>query len=184
MGRQLERTGRFLVVAAILSLLPVYLFDHELIFPEGRPFTAPSLGRLLVIAYELLRLGLVRTLALAQVARLEWLRRAFPSSEAGQSPDLVALSQSSKTGRSLFKQGLDWLLGHHRLVASVALSLVALIIILDIRGYSFTARRLAAGGSQTSWPSLWPRPVIAGSPAPSAVTPSTGHSLPIPGRWP
>ena len=77
------------------------------------------------------------------------LRRAFPSSEAGQSPDPVALSQSSKTGRSLFKQGLAWLLGHRRLIAALALAALASIIVLDVRGYSFTARRLAAGGSQT-----------------------------------
>ena len=40
-ARQLDHTGRFLLVAAFLSLLPLYIFDHELIAPEGRPFTAP-----------------------------------------------------------------------------------------------------------------------------------------------
>src|SRR5262249_32367686 len=37
LARQLDRSGRFLVVAAVALLLPVYLFHHELIAPEGRP---------------------------------------------------------------------------------------------------------------------------------------------------
>ena len=56
-ARQLYQAGRFLLLAALFSLLPVYLFDHELIAPEGRPFTAPSLARLLVVACELLLWG-------------------------------------------------------------------------------------------------------------------------------
>ena len=32
------------MVAAVIFLLPVYLFDHGLIAPEGRPLTAPSIA--------------------------------------------------------------------------------------------------------------------------------------------
>src|SRR5262249_26212886 len=32
-ARQLDRAGRFLVVAAVALILPVYLFNHELIAP-------------------------------------------------------------------------------------------------------------------------------------------------------
>ena len=56
-ARQLNSGGRFVVVAAVVFILPVYLFDHELIAPEGKPITAPSLGRLLVLGYELLVWG-------------------------------------------------------------------------------------------------------------------------------
>ena len=41
----------------LVFLLPVYLFDHELIAPEGKPITAPALGRLLVLGYELVVWG-------------------------------------------------------------------------------------------------------------------------------
>ena len=44
-------------MAAVVFLLPVYLFDHELIAPEGKPITAPALGRLLVLGYELVVWG-------------------------------------------------------------------------------------------------------------------------------
>ena len=53
-ARQVGAAGRFMVVAAVVFLLPIYLFDHELIAPEGKPITAPALGRLLVLGYELL----------------------------------------------------------------------------------------------------------------------------------
>ena len=51
-ARQLDRAGRFLVIVAMVFLLPVYLFDHELIAPEGRPITAPALGRRRRIVWE------------------------------------------------------------------------------------------------------------------------------------
>ena len=56
-ARQLGRAGRFLVVAAAVLLLPVYLFDHGLIAPEGRPLHAPAFGRFLILAFELVVWG-------------------------------------------------------------------------------------------------------------------------------
>ena len=46
--------------------------------------------------------------------------------------------------------GLAWLGRHRRSVAYLALAALGSIIVLDIRGYSFTARRLAVGGSETA----------------------------------
>ena len=46
--------------------------------------------------------------------------------------------------------GLVWLGRRRRLVAGLMLAAIAAIIVLDVRGYSFTARRLALGGSQTT----------------------------------
>ena len=68
----------------MFSLVPVYLFDHELIFPEGRPFTAPSLGRLLVIAYELLVWGSFVRLLARKSAAFDWLATALASAEIPQ----------------------------------------------------------------------------------------------------
>jgi small-conductance mechanosensitive channel len=148
-ARQLDRTGRFLLVAASFSLLPLYIFDHELIAPEGRPFTAPSLGRLLVIAYELLVWGTFVRLLSRRSALLEWLAAPLSTGDRGQPSGTVPSSLPSRTVTMRVHQGLAWLGIHRRLVASIALAALASIIVLDVRGYSFTARRLAAGGSQT-----------------------------------
>lgn len=148
-AHQLERTGKFLVVAAIFSLVPVYLFDHELIFPEGRPFTAPSLGRLLMIAYEILVWGSFVRLLARKSAAFDWVSTALASAEEKQSSVSLSESKSARVASLKIHQGLAWLLGHRRLIAALALAALASIIVLDVRGYSFTARRLAAGGSQT-----------------------------------
>ena len=57
LARQLNRGSRFVAVAAATLLVPVYLLDHELIVPEGKPITAPAIGRLLVLGFELLILA-------------------------------------------------------------------------------------------------------------------------------
>ena len=148
-ARQLEGTGRFLVVAAVFSLLPAYIFDHELISPEGRAFTAPALGRLLVIAYELLVWGSFVRLLTGKSHVLLWLATPLASTEEQQSTASHSGASSSSNAAMRIHQGLAWL-GRHRRLATVAVLVAsASIIVLDIRGYSFTARRLAAGSWQT-----------------------------------
>src|SRR5579863_5446439 len=56
--RQLGRAGRFGVIAAAAFLLPVYLLDHGLIAPEGRPLNAPALSRFLILGFELVVWGM------------------------------------------------------------------------------------------------------------------------------
>ncbi len=155
-ARQLDRAGRFLVIAALALLLPVYLFDHELIAPEGRPVTAPALGRLLVIGFELLVWGTCVQLLRRNSPLLEWLALPLRSAATHESPvSLPAARPASasgatfKTAASHMHAGLRWLARRRRTVAYLALAAIASIIILDVRGYSFTARRLAGGGSQT-----------------------------------
>jgi len=155
-ARQLDRAGRFLVVAALVFLLPVYFFDHELIAPEGRPVTAPALGRLLVIVFELLVWGTCVQLLRRSSPLLEWL--ALPLSSEAVDPSLAsqpAVPSASASGATFtmagshMHAGLRWLGKRRRMMAGLVLVAIASIIILDVRGYSFTARRLAAGGSQT-----------------------------------
>ncbi|MFI5459749.1 MAG: mechanosensitive ion channel domain-containing protein [Isosphaerales bacterium] len=160
-ARQLDRVGRFLVVAALVLLLPVYLFDHELIAPEGRPITAPALGRLLVIGYELLVWGICVRLLRRSSALLAWLgpsQSSPPESEspvspltaAAAAPATASAGTSSPVVLARVHAGLVWLGRRRRLVACLALAAIGSIIVLDVRGYSFTARRLAVGGSQTA----------------------------------
>jgi potassium efflux system protein len=160
--RQLDRAGRFLIVAAVVFLLPVYLFDHELIAPEGRPVAAPALGRILVIGYELLVWATCMRLLRKSSALWEWLalpRAALPGSdpfasrpESG-SPSQTANSSARASHAGALNRvyaGLVWLGRRRRSVAGLVLVTVASVIVLDVRGYSFTARRLAVGGLQTA----------------------------------
>jgi small-conductance mechanosensitive channel len=148
-ARQLERTGRFLVVAAVFSLLPAYVFDHELISPEGRSYTAPALGRLLVIAYELLVWGSLVRLLTRKSPALEWLATPLAAADHQQNTaSRLPATSSSNTALRIHK-GLAWLGRHRRLATFSVLVASGAIIVLDIRGYSFTARRLATGSWQT-----------------------------------
>jgi potassium-dependent mechanosensitive channel len=160
-ARQLGRAGRFIVIAAVALLLPVYLFDHELIAPEGRPLAAPALSRFLVITFELFVWGVCARLLRGRSALWDWLATAVSSagtdSEAPRADstqtDLAAtgpsvpLEGATEGARALV--GLFWLARRRRLVSSLILAAVAIVIVLDVRGYSFTARRLASGGWQT-----------------------------------
>jgi potassium efflux system protein len=160
-ARQLHRAGRFLLLAALALVLPVYLFDHELIAPQGRPVTAPALGRLLLLAFELLFWGTCVQLLRRSSGLLDWLGlpQSSPSEPALPEASLPAssreIAEPTEVGAaqgptaSRIVAGLAWLGRRRRLVACLVLAAIGSIIILDVRGYSFTARRLAVGGSKT-----------------------------------
>ena len=161
-ARQLGRAGRFIVARRWLSSCPVYLFDHELIAPEGRPITAPALSRLLVIGFELVVWGVCAGCCAAGRRCWDWLATAVPAPSTarsrlereGSQPDDTAIrpvaAPARTSGPSRALAGLLWLGERRRLVSCLVLAAIALVIVLDVRGYSFTARRLAAGGSQTT----------------------------------
>jgi small-conductance mechanosensitive channel len=160
-ARQLNTGGRFLVVAAVVFLLPVYLFDHELIAPEGKPITAPALGRLLVLGCELVVWVTCVRLLRGYSPFLGWLSLPLPYAPGPVSPVSTGSGQAEPTATELRPQssfsvssrayaGLVWLGRRRRLVTGLILASIAAVIALDVRGYSFTARRLALGGSQTT----------------------------------
>ena len=161
-GAATGRRGRFVVVAAVAFLLPVYLFDHELIAPEGKADHGPGAGPAARPGLRAARVGNVRPAAARLFAALgldfasavaghEWRRRriaqVLPSGGrvAGPGPPRRTSSVSAWV-----YAGLVWLGRRRRLVAGLVLAAMAAIIMLDVRGYSFTARRLAIGGSQTA----------------------------------
>jgi small-conductance mechanosensitive channel len=158
-ARELGTAGRFMVVAAVAFLLPVYLFDHELIAPEGKPIMAPALGRLLVLAFELLVWGTCVRLLRAYSPLLGWISYPLSSIEPAAlgSPQSVAAEPQPPTMGSLshrsmsawFQTVFQWVARRRRLVAFMVLATMAAIIALDVRGYSFTAWRLAIGFIQT-----------------------------------
>jgi potassium efflux system protein len=161
-ARQLGRAGSFLLGAALSCLLPAYLFNHNLIAPQGQPVVAPALVRLMILGFELLVWASCVRLLRGRSALLAWIsvRRGGqsggdPASSAPVSPATPATPvpgwRSSPTAASTRLDAmLDWLGAHRRLVSWLVLAGIAFIIVLDIRGYSFSARRLAIGGSQTA----------------------------------
>jgi potassium efflux system protein len=139
-GRQLSRVCRFLSVTAAVLLLPAYLIDHGLIVPDSRPVTAPAFGRFLILAFELAAWGAcIRLLSgrSALLASLAW----EPGEEA---------ASEGASGGSPVHAGLAWISRHRRLAALLPIAAIGAVIVLDVCGYSFSARRLAVAGTQTA----------------------------------
>ena len=160
-ARQLGWDGRFVVIAALVFLLPVYLLNHELIAPEGKPITAPALCRLLVLGFELFAWGTCVRLVRAGSPLLGWLsiplaptsdsKTTTPEVTASAVPTTSAADhRDEQSAYSRFYAALFWLGRRRRVVAGLVIAAIAAIVVLDVRGYSFTARRVAAGGIQTA----------------------------------
>jgi len=161
-SRQFGRASRFLVIAAISFLFPVFLLTRGLIAPEGRPIAAMALGRILVLAFELVVWATCARLLRTRSPLLAWFAPVDsteldpgPLPDAGASSAIAAENQGGLHRRptaisSRLRAGVVWLGRHRRIAAWTLLAAFASIIVLDVRGYSFTARRLAVGGSQTA----------------------------------
>ncbi len=152
-ARQLGRAGRIVVIAAAAMILPVYLLDNGLIMPEGRTLHAPAFGRFLILAFEVSVWGTWFWLLRGRSALLGWFA-IDPAEATADAPAADGSTDRSTTtdGRaatSRFRAGLVWLSRRRRIAAALVLSAVAAVIVLDARGYSFSARRIAVGGSQT-----------------------------------
>jgi potassium efflux system protein len=119
--RQVRRASLALVAAFLTFLLPSWLLARGLIAPGGRPISAPGLVRVLVLGFEVLVLCLTVRLVRRKSALLAW---------AAQAPER-----------------LGWLTRRRRPVALAVLVGIAIVIILDARGFSFSAHRLASGAA-------------------------------------
>ncbi|MGP0070223.1 MAG: mechanosensitive ion channel family protein [Isosphaeraceae bacterium] len=156
-AKQLGRAGQFVVVSAAVLILPAYLLDSGLIMPEGRTEHAQALSRFLVLAFELLVWGTWVRLLRGRSALLCWCAieaevapavgpAGAPAADASPEPPRAA---DAGRGNSRVYAGLVWISRRRRIAAAVVLAAIAAVIVLDVRGYSFSARRLAIGGSQT-----------------------------------
>ena len=124
--RQLRRVTMTVAIAGLALLMPELLLNGGMIGPGGRPISAPSLGRLLVLGFELTGWALAYRLLRRTSPLLDWL---------AQDP-----ARLGRLGRN------------RRFVAPVILAVLALVVTLDALGYRFTARRLSLGGlSSLAW---------------------------------
>jgi potassium-dependent mechanosensitive channel len=152
-ARQIGRAGRFVVIAAAATLLPVYLLDNGLIAPEGRTLHAPAFSRFLILAFELMAWGTWVWLLRGRSALLGWFAiqpadATAVEPEADPPADRMPVAGGVKANSRVYA-GLVWISGKRRIAAALVLAAIATIIILDVRGYSFSARRLAVAGTQT-----------------------------------
>ena len=118
--RQLRRVSNTLAIAGACLLIPELLFSKGWIAPGGRPVAAGSLGRLLVLSFELICWILAYRVLRRKSPLLEWL-----TTDSTQ---------------------LWWAGRHRRVLAPLILTGLASIFALDVAGYHFTARRLTYGG--------------------------------------
>ncbi len=136
LARQLGRAGRFATAAAAVLVLPAYLIDNGLILPDGRTLGAPAFSRFLVLAFEVVLWGAFIHLLRARSALMASLALE-PEGE-------------SATDGSRIQAGLAWVSRRRRWAAIVMVAAFGAIIVLDVRGYSYSARRLAVAGLQTA----------------------------------
>ena len=163
-GRQICRAGRFLAAAAVIFLVPVYLFSSGEFAPDGRPITAAAICRFLIQGFELsVWLTLVWLLRhgspFMQWCNLESMAESLAEGQPGavrSAHDLTSRSEkvalSGDDHEDITGSGGWWmseLSRHRRLIGWLVLALGAGIIALDVRGYRFTARRLAARSVET-----------------------------------
>ena len=112
-----------LIASGVVFLLPAYLLTKGMVAASGRPVIAPILVRVAILCFEI-------TLILYAIGMTR--RRSAIVQYFVENPDQFG-----------------WLLRHRRLIASLFLSALGGIIVLDLLGYSFSARRLASGGWQS-----------------------------------
>jgi potassium efflux system protein len=163
-GRQISRAGRFLAAASVVFLVPVYLLSSGEFAPDGRPITAAAICRFLIQGFELsVWLTLVSLLHHGS-AFMEWCNlepQADPVVESqpvaiGGTQTLTSRPEPVPRPRTDHHGTLGsggWWLGelsrHRQLIGWLVLAMGAGIIALDVRGYRFTARRLATGSLET-----------------------------------
>lgn len=158
-GRQLCRTGRFLAAAAVVFLVPAYLLSSGEFAPGGRPIKAAAFCRLSILGFELATLAALIRLMRRGSPILHWCdlqpAQAF-GNPSGSDPDAssetiaTSLPQLASPATDSAHTGwLIWMSRRRHVLAWIIVFLAGSIVALDFRGYSFTARRLAVGGTET-----------------------------------
>jgi potassium-dependent mechanosensitive channel len=159
-GRQVCRAGRFLTVAAVVCLVPAYLLTRGEVAPQGRPITAAAISRFFILSFEIIVWVTLVGLLRRGSALLSWFDIEATSEQAQSDTPRVSIapitgnamagSDSPASGESYSAAPwLAWLSRRRRPISWVFLAAVAGIVVLDARGYRYTSRRLAGGGTES-----------------------------------
>ena len=112
-----------LIAGGVVFLFPAFLLSRGLIAAGGRPVIAPMVVRVSILLFEFTLLAYAIWMIRKRSAIVCWIM---------EHADRCA-----------------WLIRHRRLAASTFLASLSGVILLDLLGYSFSARRLASGGWQS-----------------------------------
>jgi potassium efflux system protein len=157
-GRQICRAGRLLAAAAVICLVPAYLLSSGEFAPEGRPITAPVLCRFLILGLEVAVWAILFSILRGGSELMRWCDFESAAGSADASGPTREAEPQSATPISVSEVGdvgsdppvwLRWISRRRRALGWIVLLLAGAIILLDLRGFSFTARRLAVGGTET-----------------------------------
>jgi small-conductance mechanosensitive channel len=121
--RQLRRGKFTLLASASAFLIPEELFTRGLITPAGRTLTVPTICHLLIIGFEI----------------TVWIGLALLLRPGGAVGTWLATSPEQ----------IGWVGRKRRAVRIVMLAALAVVIGLEVRGYGYSARRLAMAGMQS-----------------------------------
>jgi potassium efflux system protein len=121
--KQLRWATLTLIAAQVVLLLPCWLLSRGLVTSNGRPVIASTIVRLLILAFEVGVFGVVFRVVRSRSALMRWI---------GESPDRL--------------RGLPRWRGA---IGLAMLAGIASVIVLEVRGYSFSARRLSNGTAAT-----------------------------------
>lgn len=119
--RQVRRALLTLMAAHVVFLVPVFLLTQGLVAPAGRPTSAPAVVRWLTLGFE-------ATVLLVACWNLR--RRSALALWLAESP--------ARLGPAA---------GHQRKATAATVLGIVVVIVLDARGYSFAAHRLASGAA-------------------------------------
>ncbi|MDB5349630.1 MAG: mscM [Planctomycetota bacterium] len=134
-ARQVRRGLWALILGLLVFLLPSWLLQRGLIASGDRPVTAPEICRAFLLAFEILAL----------VVSLRWSRKYGPLAQW--------ITRDGENG--------VWLARHYRPLAWTVSGFIAGIIVLDVQGFGFTARRFSAAGMELAllmaacWAAYW-----------------------------
>ncbi|MDG3008005.1 mechanosensitive ion channel family protein [Paludisphaera mucosa] len=157
--RQFRGAGRLLVVAATALLVPIHIFANGEVAHQGTVVTAPALSRFLFLAFELIVVASLAYHLRPGSALMSWINPDCPTDLAEAGSDAAGAAPTPSNGttvvatpRAFGAMGQAWVTWSCRRARAIARLIVAfgvLVVVLDFRGYSFAAGRLAVGGVET-----------------------------------
>ncbi|WP_165250887.1 mechanosensitive ion channel family protein [Paludisphaera soli] len=160
--RQFRGAGRLLIVAAMALLIPVHLFAHGEIAHQGNAVTAPALSRFLFLAFELIVLASLTYHLRPGSALMLWIDpdvAVEPADGVGDGSGAATGSGPAATAATVIvsrqpfgavgEAWVTWCLRRARAISRLIVAFGVVVVVLDFRGYSFAAGRLALGGVES-----------------------------------
>jgi potassium efflux system protein len=148
--RQICRASRFVSATAMIFLIPIYLIEGGDISPDGRPLTAPTLCRLLLLAFQVSVWTLLFSMLRKGSPLMAWCTLESTEPEIGDAVSTTpAAGAYDGASGGIAASCAEFMRGRRRLVSTLLLGLASGVIFLDVWGYRFSSQRLAVSMVET-----------------------------------